>query len=338
VRNKHYDCLYPGCSKQAINSHSIPQSSILDALSQNGHVYTLEPSFTSVFKLSSITSPVSVVRVGVKQAGTFPGFCAQHDHELFERAENPEKDSQGMYISLHMRALALEYCRKRMVSDFLLKLSELIAVHDPSLSLYIKDSAEDSTLFYQNFCGLYLNSIFELIQGCDVDSIKYFCIPMAQNLKVSCCGAFQVDEGAFESAICYNIISHSDVSILVLSVFEVMEHYLDSFLSPYSFPLGTEALINEIAFRKCEEPLIAPDLWEYLSDDERLKVRLSLRHPAYRDIEVDVRPIKVQNSAFYKAEQVDLFNHKFMGASSITRSQVLSCLEAAGSGGDRVRS
>jgi hypothetical protein len=41
-------------------------------------------------------------------------------------------------------------------------------------------------------------------------------------------------------------------------------------------------MINEIAFSKCEEPLIASSLWHSLTDAVRLEVGLSLRSPVFR--------------------------------------------------------
>lgn len=51
--------------------------------------------------------------MGVNDASVFKGFCSRHDTLLFRSAEitNPNK-KHGMFISLPLRALALEYCRR----------------------------------------------------------------------------------------------------------------------------------------------------------------------------------------------------------------------------------
>ena len=115
-----------------------------------------------------------------------------------------------------------------------------------------------------------------------MDRVEYFCLPLARNLEVACCGCFDRAPGAFDSTIAYNLISYADMSILFLTTFTVVKHYLDSYLAQYVLPRNGEKLINDIAFFHCEEPLISPRLWRSLNQDQQRRLRLSLRHPAFR--------------------------------------------------------
>jgi hypothetical protein len=77
---------------------------------------------------------------------------------------------------------------------------------------------------------------------------------------------------------------------------KVQKEYLDAFLSAYSFPDDLEKLVNDVAFTKCEEPLISARLWRSLSFHDKLQVRLSLRHPDYQGGVPGPRIIKIKPS------------------------------------------
>src|SRR5689334_12996995 len=120
VRNKGYMCLFPACTKLAVRSHAIQRASIVEALADNGVVYTLRQSFNSAMTMDSPIAAMDVIEVGVNDASVFRGFCAEHDSALFASAEKiPLKKS--MSFSLHLRALSFEYCRKRRTADYFRK-------------------------------------------------------------------------------------------------------------------------------------------------------------------------------------------------------------------------
>ena len=287
-RNKKYLCLVPGCKKRAIQSHAIQKASLIEALADdNGMVYTLQQSFSPGMHMKAANDPLSVVETSVNKASTFNGFCPEHDSMLFAPAESNESRRRGMFISLHLRSLALEYCRKRRSGDFLRKVAEL--TNDSIL----KKNLRSYDIMASAFKKVYLGSIFNLMSGSDIDHIEYFCIPFSRNLQVSCCGCFNEKNDRFDSTIGFNLISYADMSILVLTIFKAVEHYLDNFLVTYDLPRNGERLINDIAFSRCEEPLISPKLWLSLNEKEKSEVRLSLRHPSVRERESAVRPVRL---------------------------------------------
>jgi hypothetical protein len=296
LRKKKYCCLFPGCNEKAIRSHAIQRASCIEALAENGVVYTMEQSFSSMMAMTAATDPLDVVEVGVNNASVFKGYCPAHDSQLFASAEVTNRGrNNAMAISLHLRAGSVEYCRKRQVADFCRKLSELTSVPEiRSLNLEI---AERHERFLNIFKHKYLGSIFNLIFGCDVDAIEYFAIPFSRNFQVSCCGVFN-ETDALDSRIGFNFISYAEMSILVLTTFKVVKHYLDSFLARYDLPQKCEKLVNDIAFAKCEEPLISPQLWRSLSEDEKLEVRLSLRPPDVRAGATAPRVIRLTSSDY----------------------------------------
>jgi hypothetical protein len=65
-------------------------------------------------------------------------------------------------------------------------------------------------------------------------------------------------------------------------------------------------LLNDIAFSKGEEPLIAPALWRCLSDAEKREIGLSLRHPNFRADLTAPRIIKLEPRDFVSEVTPDL--------------------------------
>lgn len=301
TRNKTYPCLFPGCKQDAIRCHAIPRSSCIEALAENGVLYTRPQSLNSLIGLTAAEDPPDIIKVGVNDASVFKGYCQCHDSRLFAPAETHDVTRRNsMCISLHLRALSVEYCRKIFVSDFFYRLSELESGRN--LQAHYKQIAEKNRLFASAFKKLYIDNVFSLMGGSNVDSIEYFIVPFSRNLQISACGCFTptIDTPYFglDSTISYNLISYSDMSVLVLTIFKVVEHHLDSYLSNYDIPRDGEKLINDIAFSRCEEPLIAAPLWRSLSEEEKLEVRLALRHPMYRPGKTELRIIKINFNDF----------------------------------------
>ena len=281
ARQKKHVCLFPGCAATAIGSHAIQRASIVEALAVNGVVYTRRPSFNPAMKVTSPIEPVDIVSIGASNASVFNGFCPEHDAALFAAIEATDRTSKGyMFGWHHLRAISVEYARKRWVHDFLKRASELTCDRDERFHY------QRSAKLYETFCSFQREVYLEplLSRGSDsyTHGIAYFCLPFSRNLGVSSCGCFQVTDGP-DSVIGYNLISYADLSILVLTAFKVCECHLESFLAGYNLPAEAERLVNDIAFAKGEEPLIAPLLWESLTPGERREVALSLRAPAFRE-------------------------------------------------------
>ena len=297
ARNKEYLCLFPGCQKKAIRSHAIPRALCIEALADNGVVFSRRQSLNGAMHMTDPTDPPEVVEIGVNDASTFKGYCSFHDTRLFVSAETNERHKKnGMFIAHHLRAISVEYCRKRQVLDFHKKFLELTSPGAEREDL--KNLFKQQEIIFSAFGEVYLGSILNLIGGSDVDSVDYFCIPFSRNIQVSCCGCFDAVPGQFDSMICYNLISHADMSMLVLTNFTVVKHYLDSFVRSYDLPRGTERLVNDIAFAHCEEPLIGARLWRSLHADQKLLVRLSLRHPDVRSFTPTLRVIRLARTDF----------------------------------------
>lgn len=282
AREKNYRCLFPGCKKTAVNCHAIARSACIEALARDGHLYTRLHSFNQIRRMNGIADSPEIIRTSVNKASVFKGYCATHDTKLFSAAEIPEhRRLNGMFVALQLRAYSVEYCRLRTATDYMTRLLEV----NTSLGEFtpIADAVKEQRARLGIFLRLYLNSAFKMYFGSKTDSVEYAMVPFSRNLGVSCCGCFNQQSNAHDSVIAYNLISHSNYSYLVLSVFKVREKWLTNFLDSYEVAGMWERILNDIAFHHCEEPLISCNLWEAMTAEEQVNVRLSLRHPDVRD-------------------------------------------------------
>lgn len=299
VRKKDYQCLFPGCGKKAIRSHAIPRASLIEALAKKGKLYTLNQSFTSIYRQTSPYDPMEIVEVGVNRASVFKGFCQEHDTKLFAPVETTdEQKKKGLMASLHLRALALEISRKRRNVDYFKKIIEF------DLHTDFKTIFKQQIETYEVALSLvehYLGNLFFPEYHENPGNIDYFGIPFSKNLGVSCCGVFNLNNDPNPySVIGYNIISYKDLSVIVLTTFANEHVTLDSFVGGYSGSNGIERMVNDVAFLKGEEPLISARLWESLSDSEKHEIGLCLVHPAYRIAVPRPSIVKVGPSDFLK--------------------------------------
>lgn len=100
-------CLAPGmeCAAMAIRSHSLQNSQILDLLVRDGHVKALRK------KIQTDAGPVIAFDdLGRNQATTFTGFCASHDHSIFQAIDTQafrSEDSEHLFLVAY-RAVSKE--------------------------------------------------------------------------------------------------------------------------------------------------------------------------------------------------------------------------------------
>ncbi len=303
VRKKQYKCVFPGCSKFAINGHSIPRALQLAALAENKHVYTHPTSMVGVIHKETGWEPWEIELVGVNQASVFKGFCGEHDRALFRSVETSYRKWHAPQVALHLRGVVFEYSRKRHSRDYMDKLGDLL--NNAMLKSNHRKFVEASDNAIAILEHAYINPLLlPLVGGPGFEAVDYVVIPFRRNLKVSTCGMLWTDSKEPISGVCYNLLSNVNVSTLTFTAFRNETKYMDNFLSDYRLSSGekpeprlridgVERLVNDVAFFHSKEPLIAPPFWNSLTDAERLAARYSMRHPAFRTDTAAPRIIKI---------------------------------------------
>lgn len=104
-------CYHPnapdGCKGRVISSHTIQRNGPLARIARNGHVYG--------YRVPNVVDDESLPKlIGLKDASTFPGFCTNHDCQLFAPVERSGFDAtHANAFLLAYRALTYELHQKR---------------------------------------------------------------------------------------------------------------------------------------------------------------------------------------------------------------------------------
>jgi len=95
---KQRSCLYNDCNIEPIYSHSISKKSVLGNIAKNGYVY-----------MPSIDKDIMTL-VHISNASIFPGFCCQHDNDLFQKLDNVKNVDfdNDFFTQLEIRTLSYE--------------------------------------------------------------------------------------------------------------------------------------------------------------------------------------------------------------------------------------
>jgi hypothetical protein len=119
------DCLHPlaekgACSGTVIASHTLQRRRVLEAIAENGHVGHLDLEEDWSPQTPIRPHPVSVVKVGLSRASTFPGFCAAHDATTFSAIEQGtwEPEAYPLFL-LSYRSICRELFHKQKRLEWL---------------------------------------------------------------------------------------------------------------------------------------------------------------------------------------------------------------------------
>jgi hypothetical protein len=127
-------CMYavPGgeaCLQPPIRSHSVGRSEHLQRIAENGHV--LGYSRNTLRHLLHVGANMEFI--GLKNASTFPGFCASHDHELFKEIDrSPIELNLRTVALLAYRIVCLDVHAKRSSLRTMREITGLAIPDDPS--------------------------------------------------------------------------------------------------------------------------------------------------------------------------------------------------------------
>ena len=117
IEKKRRLCLYPECKSHAINSHLLQRNGILNNVAEDGHVY--EMRVVDVYN-RLYTEPMTLKKVGIRQAISYSLFCSRHDSVLFKPIEGKQIDFDDYqtqllfsYRSLCSEIRKKEFCIER---------------------------------------------------------------------------------------------------------------------------------------------------------------------------------------------------------------------------------
>lgn len=104
------------CDQKIIRAHTVPKSSSLKSIANDGHVLGLKISLENIRKNKG--NPV-LERIGINNASVFNGFCKKHDDAFFASIE------KGVFLNTPEQCFFLAY--RAFSREFYLKASALDA-------------------------------------------------------------------------------------------------------------------------------------------------------------------------------------------------------------------
>ncbi|MDP1745645.1 MAG: hypothetical protein Q8L90_08710 [Bacteroidota bacterium] len=153
------NCLFDGCLETAINSHLLQKNGIINQISENNQVYQIRSD-------NYVKEGLEFRLQSIKVAFAFPGFCSQHDNDIFKEIETTDIQYTDYRTQLLFcyRALMNEKRKKEVIVDwegrildsFKLKLYlspyflEMLADHRKGNLLGIKDGNYYENIFLLN--------------------------------------------------------------------------------------------------------------------------------------------------------------------------------------------
>ena len=272
-------CLAPGCrngGKDIIEAHSISKSRILKQLAVGGKLWTPHPESaigdSGEFLLSS-----PFKNVGINEASTFTGLCAEHDQTLFNIIDNNDVDTDNAeyLFKLAYRAILREAHAQ---------LSLLQTVQGKPIPMRQTDTGDliDIFSFKTQVAGSilqYKEEIDEMLSAEQWDGLKHeFKLLNGSTPTVAAAALVSLDDIDREdrSMAVYSILPTPQGTISIFSAtetdFTAMNCYLDRHLSA---PVKSRRFKNELSkaiLRDTYNFVISPILWDKLSMPRRNQI------------------------------------------------------------------
>ncbi|WP_417824297.1 hypothetical protein [Thalassospira lucentensis] len=280
--------LHHECTGKIVNAHTVPRSSSLGAIAENGHVYSFIPSFKNLNDANGVLKPQLV---GTKRASTFTGFCGYHDNLLFNKLESSQfvLDAEACFL-LGYRAIARELYAKEGAAS----LNERRTFLD-------KGKPTNEQIILQQFIGGFNAGVDQGLKDIrvikekfddvlikrDFSSIRAYVVELVEPPKMMFSGAWFVDENIFGEQVqdlddysrTPDIISASSFAAdgkgyLVFQwlddASESCNHLIDNLRA-----LDDKDLIEVVVkfiLMKLENVHLAPVWWKNMSEDDQQTV------------------------------------------------------------------
>lgn len=207
IAKTKWQCMCPGCSELAINSHLLQRHGVLSHITEKGHLY--EMGMEDFFKWHE-NDPMKVKKVGLQQAISYPLFCNKHDTELFAPIEGEKIDFNDYYSQLlfSYRGLCAEIRKKEFVNlrNVALEDGEIKNTLNDGTSQGLKDLQYYKFLFEQeiikpNHKFAFFHHSYPLLKVCASGSVSYEPVNYDNDLSITNAFKKKIWDGFFINVI-----------------------------------------------------------------------------------------------------------------------------------------
>ncbi len=295
IKKTFFACLFPGCRQVAIRSHSQQKEGQLRTIAREGMVYVLDRNFYR--SLKGTQAPLlNLIPTGIAEASTFPGFCGNHDKELFADLEDRPltKGDRRQALLLFLRTIAYECAQKRrgamVLKGLLREASGLIAPEVARGMAMVQKGMKD---FLSTDGPFYLEAAFDALKKVNFDcfTTEWQIIPKNVRASCSCCFSPLLDNhvdykikhiGEIGPGVTFNLIPGENHTHLIVSWHEKDSKHTPWIIESMDDESRLELFINQCAIVESEDTCFNPDLWENTSPEARNQALNAMRPLVWR--------------------------------------------------------
>lgn len=272
------------CSETVIGAHSIQNNGVLNQISKENHVYTLNIEIDQ----DTMIPQLKFISIGKNKASVFSGFCKKHDEEYFNCIE--DKDFEGTLEQNYwfaFRALCFELHRKlRLKKSYTLlfqKHAQATRVPNIFTNYYNTElSIRDSWKEYERFKNIHLKGSFDQIDSF-VKEVPFkvgFTATTSVAVGVDMEGKmaadiYNYDKKLFIPSLYISVIPKNNSSIIIISRFKEDLCY-EKLLTQLKSNKNTETLYRYITYclaEYSENVYFSPFIIDSLDENTKNKIR-----------------------------------------------------------------
>lgn len=270
------------CTEPLIDSHSIQDSRILEALAENNHVIhiTFDKSCISKSTQENPIMPHCIFEpISIHKASVFKGLCSKHDTELFRPidVEPLDMDNKEHVFLLTYRSVMKELSAKIKAagmtqSNFLAKvdLGEIsgdvpiieglyaVQFYSQAYEMYEYKKIFDAYYLQKDFSSVYCKYL--ILEGNPTFATSAVFTPMEMATK-----------GDEVEKLCVNIFPYQGKNIVLFSCLNDDAYYLDKYTDEIFNASGyyQKYLISKLVLRNCENTVFSPKYFNEWSQKKK---------------------------------------------------------------------
>jgi hypothetical protein len=298
---KNQTCIVKNCKNRSIeNSHTIQKSGSIKQISENGHVLT--PNF------NSITGKIELIKVGVNEASTFPGYCSEHE-KLFQEFEQSKEFENGEHLGLqlyrtvcreiviaenHLKQLQFHVekykeFRNKKVKELILKKIDPAILSIPTLEFKnfkvtsndyrlrgAKKQLDELSRYLNNFLYIYQNSILDDLQKKRFKKIAYIAIHFDREIPVALAGRgnffAKLKTKTKEVEVIFNVLPFDNKTYIFISTLKKYESELKFYMQHFINPLQLVSMIENWMIHGSDHWFLKPSIWENVENKYRTDI------------------------------------------------------------------
>lgn len=293
LSKRQYKCLYNGCSKIAVKSHSQQKNGPLKAISKDGKVYRLDDNLQRCLNVLTDKIEYRFSLKGVRESSVFPGFCIEHE-SIFSIFEDCELivGNKAQACALFYRTVAYEKARKRREHDrWKFLQNELVPVFGYPNMWRLTPQIEEFNRHIVGTCDYHMTKAHEMMLSESYSGLSVEWVKVQHNIKVSCSTTINLHlDDYIDYAVknpskplptfTLNLIPSKQCTHIVVSWLSEFEEYAGWLREAFSDLIRLERYVNRFCFCDSEDACIGPELWEEVEDMEAFIDRM--RHVIQR--------------------------------------------------------